>query len=177
MAYTDISDGLEITKRLQAMLRALSRWTNDRELNVAMSGQYDEGTKQAVTHFQRKYFLPPTGDVNFDTWDALTQLYRTHENIYGHTDGIYPFPTSPDFIVMPGERSNLVYVLQIMLNELRRNYDSYGYLPLNGRYDLAMSHSIEEFQSAHSIEPSGVVDRNTWNRLAEEYNALVRTNE
>ena len=120
MAYTDISDGLEITKRLQAMLRALSRWTNDRELNVAMSGQYDEGTKQAVTHFQRKYFLPPTGDVNFDTWDALTQLYRTHENIYGHTDGIYPFPTSPDFIVMPGERSNLVYVIQIMLNELRR---------------------------------------------------------
>lgn len=177
MAYTDISDGLEITKRLQAMLRALSRWTDDPTLNVAMSGQYDEGTRAAVTHFQRKYFLPPTGDVNFDTWDSISQLYRTYENIYGHTEGIYPFPTSPEFVVMPGERSNLVYVIQIMLNELGRNYDSYGFLPLNGRYDIAMTRSIEEFQSAHGIKTSGVVDRITWNRMAEEYNALARTNE
>lgn len=177
MAYTDISNGPDMTKRLQAMLRALSRWTDTPEFSVALSGKYDEGTRQAVMAFQKKYFLQPTGDVNFDTWDAISQLYRTHESLYGHTDGIYPFPTSPDFIVMPGERSNLVYVIQIMLNELKRNYDSYGYLPLNGRYDITMSHSIEEFQSAQGIEINGIVDRATWNRLAEEYNALVAYSE
>ncbi len=177
MAYTDISDGPEMTKRLQVMLRALANWTDDKALRVAINGVYDDVTRKAVAHFQRKYFLPSTGDVNFDTWDALVQLYRTHENIYGFTDGIYPFPTSPDFIVMPGERSNLVYVIQIMLNELRRNYDSYGHLPLNGRYDLAMTRSIEEFQRAQGVEVNGIVDRTTWNRLAEEYNALVRYSE
>lgn len=177
MAYTDISDGPEITKRLQAMLRALSKWTDDKALSVAINGRYDEGTRQAVMHFQKKYFLPVTGDVNFDTWDAISQLYHTYENIYGQTEGIYPFPTSPDFIVMPGERSNLVYVLQIMLNELRRSYDSYGHLPLNGRYDISMTRAIEEFQSAQGIKVNGIVDRITWNRLADEYNALSRYSE
>lgn len=177
MAYTDISDGPEMTKRLQAMLRALSKWTDDPELAVAINGRFDRATENAVTQFQKKYFLPPTGDVNFDTWDAITQLYRTYENIYGQTEGIYPFPTSPDFVVTPGERSNLVYVIQIMLNELRRNYDSYGHLPLNGRYDLAMTRAIEEFQGALGLEVNGIVDRVTWNRMAEEYNALVRYSE
>ncbi|MBQ7835823.1 MAG: peptidoglycan-binding protein [Clostridia bacterium] len=177
MAYTDISDGPEMTKRLQAMLRALSKWTADPMLGVAINGRFDEGTKNAVTHFQKKYFLPPTGDVNFDTWDAITDLYKTYESIYGQTEGIYPFPTSHDFIVTPGERSNLVYVLQIMLNELRRSYDSYGHLPLNGRYDLSMTRAIEEFQRAQGVEVNGIVDRSTWNRLADEYNALVRYSE
>ena len=57
MAYTDMSDGLEITKRLQAMLRALSKWTDDKLLGVAINGRYDEGTRSAVMRFQKKYFL------------------------------------------------------------------------------------------------------------------------
>lgn len=172
-----MSDTLEITKRLQAMLRALSKWTDDKLLGVAINGRYDEGTRSAVMHFQKKYFLRATGDVNFDTWEAISELYRTYENIYGQTEGIYPFPTSPDFVVTPGERSNLVYVLQIMLNELRRSYDSYGHLPLNGRYDISMTRAIEEFQRAQGLEISGIVDRITWNKLADEYNALVRYSE
>ena len=65
------------------------------------------------------------------------------------------------------------YNTDLLMKILSDNKDTeYG-----KKYHFADIHSIEEFQTAQGIEVNGIVDRTTWNRLAEEYNALVAYSE
>ena len=177
MAYIDFTDSRDNIRRLQIMLRALARFTGDKALDVAVNGRYDERTAQAVSTFQRKNQLLVSGKVDYATWNEIAELFRAYEAVMGEASAINPFPNTQGYILQRGERSNLVLIIQIMLNELRRSYDSYGHLPQSGRFDIAMENAVREFQRHHALNASGMIDRATWNRLAEEYNALMRYNE
>lgn len=177
MAYIDFNNSRDNIRRLQIMLRALSGWTGDRSLDVAVNGRYDERTAQAVSTFQRKNQLAESGKVDYVTWNEIAELFRAYEAVMGEGVAINPFPSTQGYILQRGERSNLVLIIQIMLNELRRSYDSYGHLTQSGRFDIAMENAVREFQSHHALKASGMVDRATWNNLAEEYNALMRYSE
>lgn len=159
------------------MLRSLSRWTGDASLNVAVNGKYDDRTVHAVNSFQKSNGITPTGRVDYVTWNEIAAMYRAYDDVLGQTGCICPFPTTLGFSVRRGERSNLVLMLQIMLNELRRAYDTYGHLPQSGRFDIAMESAVREFQNHHALSPTGIVDRATWNSIAEEYNAMILFNE
>ncbi len=61
-----------------------------------------------------------------------------------------------------------------MLNELKLFYDCYAYLPLNHKFDQAMAEAVREFQRVVGLECTGIVDKRTWNKLAEEYDLAVK---
>ena len=42
---------------------------------VAVTGIYDEATRDAVSEVQARYLLPVTGEVDKLTWNALVRLY------------------------------------------------------------------------------------------------------
>ena len=44
--------------------------------NVQETGVYDEATQEGVKSFQRRVGLPPTGEVDRATWDALATIYK-----------------------------------------------------------------------------------------------------
>ena len=48
--------------------------------NVPQNGLYDERTERAVAEFQRRHLLPPTGEVDKRTWDALVASYELAAN-------------------------------------------------------------------------------------------------
>lgn len=174
MAYIDIDHDKERIRQMQDYLRRLSRWTNDPELNVRGDGIYGEKTKNAVRHFQKTRGIFPTGDVDYTTWEAIREMHDHQKEYFENSRSIHPFPNVPGTQIEMGERSNLVYILKIMLNELKLFYDCYAYLPLNHKYDQATAGAVQEFQRVVGLEPTGVVDKRTWNRLAEEYDLAVK---
>ncbi|MBQ4139709.1 MAG: peptidoglycan-binding protein [Clostridia bacterium] len=42
---------------------------------MAVSGKYDEATRDAISELQARYLLPVTGEVDKLTWNALVRLY------------------------------------------------------------------------------------------------------
>lgn len=177
MEWYDLKDRKPFIMQLQKKLRSLSRWTSDPALSVAVDGVYDNRTKGAVSHFQQLYGLDVTGIADFLTWESIDDEYRYYSEIFGKSQSISPFPDDSNFTVGQGTRSDLVLLIQIMLNELRIFYDLYGYIPQNGRYGTATAAAVREFQRAGGLDMTGRVDRRTWNRLASEYDVAVRKNQ
>jgi len=177
MEWYDIKDRRPFIMQLQKKLRALSRWTQDPALSVAVDGIYGKRLTDAVSRFQQLYGLDITGVADFPTWESIDSEYRYNAEIFGKSRGLSPFPDASDFSVGQGERGDLVLVIQIMLNELRLFYDFYGYIPPNGRYGSATAGAVREFQRAGGLDTTGRVDRRTWNRLAEEYDLAVRDSD
>ena len=160
--------------QLQKKLRSLSRFTDDPALSVAVDGAYDESTRNAVKYFQSLYGIEETGVVDFVTWKAVDDEYRYYSEVFGKSLSISPFPDNDAFSLSVGDRSDLVLIVQLMLNELRLFYDLYGFIPPNGRYSSVTESAVREFQRAGGLEETGRVDRLTWNRLAEEYDIALR---
>ena len=86
---------------------------------------------------------------------------------------IKPFPDTGSYEMARGERDNLVMILQIMLDVLKLYYDDFGATAPCGVFDGATEEAVKVFQTLGGLPATGRVDVETWNRLAEEYNAAV----
>ncbi len=169
MEYNLTDERVQI-ENLQKMLRFLWLVTGEEAYEVGVSGVYGEGTEQAVRAFQQKNGLPVTGVVDLATWNRISTEYERLRFLGESPLGIRPFPTDRDAVVPGGERSDLVYILQIMLNTLDVLYD-FGYVPISGYYDRGTAEAVRKFQEINGLaNRSGTVDRMTWNALAEEFN-------
>lgn len=86
------------------------------------------------------------------------------------------FPESDGYAVSHGERHCLVTMIQVMLDVLKLYYDTFGALPVSGVYDSSTADAVKEFQRANNFEQTGVVNLQTWNALAEEFNSALWEN-
>ena len=68
----------------------------------------------------------------------------------------YPFRHSLD----TGDRGVLVMWAQSKLMK-HGHYDG----PLDGRYDREVTLAVRQFQGAHNLKITGIIDRKTWNEL------------
>ena len=163
--YYDGTDREMRTRILQRMLRALA------ESDVRESGQYDEATREAVRRFQRMRGYPATGIADRRTWEEMSRLYRERE-ADAMIEGIRPF-VGRERRIYPRERSDLVMILQLILNELRIRYDGFGPIPLSGIYDELTEAAVREFQRINLLPTDGITDTRTWNRMARQYNDVL----
>ena len=163
--YYDGTDREMRTRILQRMLRALA------ESDVRESGQYDEATREAVRRFQRMRGYPATGIADRRTWEEMSRLYRERE-ADAMIEGIRPF-VGRERRIYPRERSDLVMILQLILNELRIRYDGFGPIPLSGIYDELTEAAVREFQRINLLPTDGITDARTWNRMARQYNDVL----
>ena len=138
---------------------------------VLPDGYFGEDTKAAVEAYQRLAGLPITGKVDHETWDAIfgSYLYADYER--KRSCGIYPFETHLEGgCLTVGDRCDLVYILQVILQTLAEQYVSMEEQPINGIYDETTARNVALFQRKNTLSPIGEVDKATWNRLAEAYN-------
>ena len=90
--------------------------------------------------------------------------------------GVYPYPENENYSLRDGERSELVFIAQLMLNSVGLNHNI-SPLPVSGIYDSATAEAVTSFQKAARIPVTGDIDFITWDRLAEEYNLTVNDNQ
>lgn len=154
---------VEITEKsvrvrvLQEMLRYLSYTEREPAFEVAVSGVYNAETEEAVKVYQGSRGLPVTGVVDRMTWDSIVREYRYRLE---ETEPIYIELIKDRGGMIPGERSDEVLILQLILNEQRSEY-GYPYIPLSGVYGAETMEAVWEFQEVNLLPVTGIADRRT----------------
>lgn len=156
-------------RNLQRYLRRLSEEENG-ILPVPIDGIFDRRTEEALSEFQRMRGFPVTGRADRETFDALYAEYlrlTLEEDLRVPIDFFPSVP--PNYETVTGENSAFVTLLQFMLSELTLVYDAYEPPSLTGIFDEETEDAILRFQAIHGLPATGRLNRNTWNRLSEEY--------
>nr|WP_300093818.1 peptidoglycan-binding protein [Sedimentibacter sp.] len=155
---------------LQYFLNLMSQQNPDIPA-VPITGYYGPETTVAVTAFQNAMNLPPSGIVTQETWNVLYRnvfpiLVNTPvENIYlpgiNYMGITYNAGMGADH---PG-----VIVLQIMLAYISLSIPEIPAIEKDGIFGPATEAAVSAFQSLYGLEATGIVNADTWNKLAEVY--------
>lgn len=166
----DNSKKTQVTE-LQRMLRAVSYIHTDVP-RINPDGVFGRETTEALRIFQRQMGLAPTGTADFATWNALRAESALARDSAAGGKSVSVFPNA-GYVAKPGEKSSLVYVIQIILNDISHTYDGLEDVEVTGTYDKATYEGVKLFQYYHRIEETGNVDKKTWDALAASYNVFA----
>lgn len=167
-------------RSLQTMLRVIAE--DDPRLPIIIpDGIYGPSTMIAVTAFQRREGIPVTGIADENTWDRVVAAYEPALIRVGKAEPI-EILLEPGQVILIGESSPYVYLLQGMLAQLSKDNRDILQPGLSGVLDLDTSDSLRGFQTLAGLPVTGTLDRITWKHLARQFtlnaahNASVRRN-
>lgn len=151
-------------RSLQTMLRVLAEH-DDGYQSVIPDGIYGPQTMTAVSNFQRRHGLPPTGVTDQDTWDTIVKYY---EPALIHVIEAQPLDIilNPNEVLVLGDKSPYLYVAQALLMVLAEVYESIGTPSQNGILDNATADALSSFQVLAGLPMTGNLDKVTWKHLA-----------
>lgn len=156
---------------IQSYLRYLSRYISQIP-SVVPDGIYGEQTRNSVKAFQKMFGLPTTGEVDFETWTRLVEVYDETVRREKYPKPVYVYPLDiPHF--KEGNRFDEIYVLQVMLRRLSRIYPNIHMPKITGVFDADTKRAVEDFAAFYGKEKTGLVDRELWNIIAETYSAFT----
>ncbi|MBR2080020.1 MAG: peptidoglycan-binding protein [Oscillospiraceae bacterium] len=142
---------------------------------VTVDAIYGAGTEAAVKAFQRAFSLEEDGIVGNDTWYklrtvyvAVTKLAELRSEGLRFTSFSWEYPER----VAPGEIGAKVTQLQYMLRVLAAFNDAVSEPPLSGSYNAATEQSVRDFQLAYGLPVTGVADRETWNKIYDQFTSI-----
>lgn len=167
-------------RSLQTMLRVIAE--DDPNLpSLVPDGIYGPATMIAVTAFQRREGIPITGIADERTWDQIVAAY---EPAFIRVSKAEPIEIllEPGQIIVAGESSPYVYLLQGMLAQLSKDHASILLPSFTGKLDVNTSDSLRAFQILAGLPDTGTVDRITWKHLVRQFtlnaahNSNSRTN-
>ncbi len=165
-AYTET----DAIRYLQTYLRAQCL-ADENAPRVPVDGIFGEQTRFALTEFQRRNGLTPTGIADRQTWDMLYEQYLDITSAEELPGPIIPFPSYPsNYVMRLGERSFLVAIVQYLLGEIGAVY-GFSSPPLpDGEYGEQTASAIRDFQERNGLFADGEVDRRTWDALSRIFN-------
>jgi peptidoglycan hydrolase-like protein with peptidoglycan-binding domain len=163
-------DTRPVTTLLQYFLNLMSQ-ENPNIPSVPVTGHFGDSTTVSVTAFQNAMNLPPSGIVTQETWNVLYRnvfpiLVNTPlENIF--LPGI-SFMGLAYSIGMGAEYPGII-ILQIMLNYIALSIPEIPPVERNGIFGPSTEEAVSAFQSLYGLQATGIVNAETWNKLAEVY--------
>ncbi len=166
----DNSKKTQITE-LQKMLRAVSYLHTDIP-KINPDGIFGRETTEALRIFQRQTGLAPTGEADFATWNVLRSEAALAKDSASGGKMLDAFPDA-GYVAKVGEKSSLVYIIQVMLSDISHTYDGLESVEITGEFDNATYEGVRLFQFYHRMEETGRVDKKTWDALAGSYNVFA----
>lgn len=160
---------IEFIRELQLYLRTIS-FSDPRIPTVGIDGIYHGFTEDAVSAFQKAYRLPVTGKTDRETWEAIIEVYKAALKHQLAPQPIFPFRTAQE-LVRPGDRSNEVLMLQLILRAVCGPYGNLTPIPLTGIFDEATQNALKRVQAFALLEQTGQLTPETWTILARLYDA------
>ncbi len=165
----------EYIRQLQRFLYGLSLF-DPYMPRVVPDGIYGAQTKNAVISYQRKNGLRPTGDADEKTWNMIKNSYDKETARHCKPEPLCVFPGG-GCIVKPGEKSETVMFIQLVLSCLSAEYGyEYGSEP-TGVYTDTDAEAVRKLQSVHGLDETGCVDVVTWNCICSDYSMFCFVNE
>lgn len=154
-------------RSLQTMLRVIAE--DDPNLpTIIPDGIYGPSTMIAVTAFQRREGIPITGIADERTWDRIVAAYEPALIRVGKAEPI-EILLEPGQIIVIGESSPYVYLLQGMLAQLSKDHFDILLPGLSGILDSDTSDSLKAFQILAGLPATGTLDRITWKHLVRQF--------
>ena len=161
---------------IQTQLKSITRNYPAIGFTALPSGIFDVYTEEAVKRFQEVFFLNVTGEVDKATWYKIKRLFvgvrRLAElNSIGITieEASLPYETE----LSEGSSGNQVRAIQYYLNVIAYFNNSLNTLPIDGVYGVDTLNAVNNFQQFYGLKVSGVVDRETFNKIREVYNSII----
>lgn len=154
---------------LQRYLRQLSYFDEDIP-PIVINGDWNDETQNALTVFQQKNRLSPTGTADEQTWNLLFSQYQNSLEENSPPSRVPLFPRQPTGESLGiGDVGFVVAVIQYMLNELSLLYDGLDNVEINGNFDTDTEAAVTEFQKRNLFPQTGRVDKRTWDRLVRSF--------
>ena len=172
-----IGDSGNDVRIIQTQLNAISK--NYPAINyIPMPmGIFDTRTEDAVRKFQEVFFLPVTGEVDKATWYKIKRYFvgvrrLTELNSIGITVDEADLPYENE--LSQGSSGNEVTAIQYYLNVIAYFNGNLNAFPIDGVYGADTINAVNTFQTFYGLPVTGVVDRETWNKIREIYDSIVR---
>lgn len=136
-------------------------------------GIFNTQTEDAVKKFQEIFNLTVDGIVGKATWYKIKFIYNSVKQLAElSSEGITTEEAERIFstVLREGDSGPEVGFVQYYLALIAYVDDQVPPLRLNGIFDQNMKNSVIAFQEEYGLEPTGEVDRNTWNAILNAYN-------
>ncbi len=141
-----------------------------------VDGIFGEETENAVRTFQEIFNLTPDGIVGKATWNKLTLLYVSIRRLaelssegQSYSGVNLDFPDNLTIGSVGPAVSSFQYFLLII-----SNFDQRVPAPqVTGEYDQNTERSVIAFQRAYGLEPTGILNTETKNKIYDTYTAII----
>lgn len=144
----------------------------------SINGIFDNETRIAVEQFQRIFNLTPDGRVGKATWYKIKQIYNSVKELSElYSEGITITEAQRQFreVLQEGNSGNDVRVLQYYLNFLGFFYDTLPRISVDGIFGAETKNAVISFQSQFGLPADGIVGRQTWYRIQDQYDETLRS--
>lgn len=164
----------EATARVQVVqyfLNVLSAYYNTIPV-VDINGILNTQTRTAIMEFQRTIGLPITGIIDEQTYSTMYNSVAGILATVPPTSISLPSILWPGVVYRPGSEGPGVYIIQQYLSYISSILEGITAVETDGIYGPQTEQSVREFQEFFGIDPTGVVDRYTWERIVLIYRNL-----
>ncbi len=105
-------------------------------------------------------------EEGFTPYEILTYYYGDDIDIVTNVPVQSGTPDYPGFPISLGYVGNEARTIQVQLNRISRNYPAIPKIAdVSGIFDYATEDAVRTFQEIFGLEPTGIVDSATWNKI------------
>ncbi len=142
------------------------------------NGIFDRTTQLAVEQFQRIFSLPVDGVVGKSTWYKLKQIYNGVKRLSElYSEGITLTETQQVYrtALRYGDSGTDVGIVQYYLAFIGRFYDAIPVIAIDSVFGSETRDAVFAFQKLFGLTVDGIVGRQTWYALQDEYDRILRS--
>ena len=141
-------------------------------------GIFNKQTEEAVKKFQQIFNLAVDGIVGKATWYKIKFIYSSVKQLAElSSEGLSPEEVAPMYssVLSEGDTGTDVAFAQYYLALISFTDPQIPQVVLSGVFDQNMKNSVIAFQEKYGLEPTGQINRETWNKILEVYNLAIQT--
>ena len=150
---------------LQFLLEYVGYFYDEVQSPGGIDGEFGPLTRASLESFQRQFSLPVTGTADEVTWNALTATFLSLAAAGSEQIAEAAGPEYPGYVMQLGSAGNAVMQLQILMNRVASLYCTAEFVPVDGVFAASTEQAVELFQQGLGLPVSGVVDRQTWEKI------------
>ena len=143
-----------------------------------ISGVFDAQTEAAVREFQKIFNLTSDGIVGKSTWYKIKEIYngvKRLSELIGEGLKEEEITTKYASELTYGSSGYPVIALQYFLNIIAYFNPNLNIIPISSTFDNATENAVRVFQTEYGLPQTGIVERNTWNKITSVYAEILNT--
>ena len=141
-----------------------------------VNGIFDKDTEEAVRVFQGIFDLTPDGIVGKATWYKIKRIYfavKRLSELFSEGISIEEARRRFPFALKNGDRGPEVEIIQFYLQILSYFIPQVPYIERDGIFGDKTQMAVTAFQQYEGLNPDGIVGRNTWNAILNEFDNIA----